>query len=111
MIKELQSMYMLDDVDEWLNNRDRFDHILGFDDAVYDFGIPGFRPGEPKDMVTMCVGFTQKQVVECDMTVRAKIVATLEGMHDPKVFEYLEKTLTCHFCPLRSPQRQVYDLD
>ena len=30
MIKELQSLYMADDVDEWLNNLDSFDHILGF---------------------------------------------------------------------------------
>jgi phage/plasmid-associated DNA primase len=93
MIKELQSLYESDDVDEWLNSRDRFDHILGFDDAVYDFSIPGFRQGEPNDMVTMTVGFKRKQVEECDKTVQAKIVAALEGMHDPEVFKYLMKTL------------------
>ena len=60
---------MLDDVNEWLNNRDRFDHILDFDDAVYELNIPGFRPGETNDMVTMSGGFTQMQVVECDMAV------------------------------------------
>jgi len=79
MIKEMQTLYMSDDVDEWLNNRDLFDHILGFEDSVYDFNIPGFREGEPKDMVTMSIGFTHKQVEECNMTVQAKIVVALEG--------------------------------
>jgi len=84
MIKELQSMYLHDDVDEWLNIRDRFNHMLGSEDSVYDFNI---RPGEPKDRVAMSTGFTQKQVAECNMTVQNRvsiIVAALEGMHNPE---------------------------
>jgi threonyl-tRNA synthetase len=36
MIKEMQSKYMAENVDKWLNNCDRFVHLFGFEDFVYD---------------------------------------------------------------------------
>jgi hypothetical protein len=47
----------------------------------------------PEDMVTMSVGFTKSQVLDCDLTTQARIIATWKDMHPDDVFEYNMKKL------------------
>ena len=95
MIKELQSKYMADNVDKWLNNRDRFMHLLSFEDCIYDFNTrpSGFRENNLEDMVTMSFGYTMSQVLEYTILVQNIIIAALKDIHDPEVFEYIMKIL------------------
>jgi hypothetical protein len=78
-----------------LNNRDKKNHLLDFEDCVYDFSTspPGFREGKAEDMVTITLKYTKEQVDDCDIAVQAKIVDALKDMHDKDVFEYIIKTL------------------
>ena len=61
VVQELQSLYMPESVDAWLNIRDKKNHLLGFEDCLFDFNTspPRFRKGNAEDMVTIRVKYTE----------------------------------------------------
>ena len=103
VIKELKAKYSKVKINkQWLSALNANPRVLGFDDDVYDFGDPftvpnvilGFRDGTPEDMVTMTVKITRGHVENCDKTIQAGILETIESMHvNPEVYNFIIHTL------------------
>eukprot|EP00873_Tetraselmis_striata_P028812 jgi/Tetstr1/449076/TSEL_036289.t1 len=53
LVEQLAISYRVADPKKWLNQLDGFDHLLGFEECVYDFQERCFRDGRPEDMVSM----------------------------------------------------------
>jgi P4 family phage/plasmid primase-like protien len=94
VIKALQTSYKVAELPSvWLSKLDSNMYLLGFDDMVYDFHERRFRCGTPDDMISMTVGHTAADIIECDPVILDEIKMVLGSMHEQVVLDFLLRFL------------------
>jgi P4 family phage/plasmid primase-like protien len=88
IIKECQEFFRVDK--KWVENLDEKQHLIGFENGVFDLDSNEFRDGRPDDMLTMSTGYDYTPVII--ESVKAKLMAFFDSiMPNETMRDYLLK--------------------
>jgi P4 family phage/plasmid primase-like protien len=75
VLKECRELFQVDKI--FIEELDSKNHLIGFNNGIYDLNVSEFRDGKPEDMVSMTVGYDY--IGKEDPDIRAKLIAFFDN--------------------------------